>query len=462
MERLKRKYIGDKAFYKLVFSISFPIMVQNGLTNFVNLLDNIMVGQLGTEQMSGVAIVNNLIFVFFLMNFGGLSGAGIYTAQFYGNKDDEGIRNTFRFKLWLGLFIVLVTGALLLLFGGDFIQLFLNSSADGGDLEAALSYGLDYLGIILLMLPAVSFSQVYISTLRECGQTVVPMVAGIVAVLTNLVLDYVFIFGKLGLPAMGVKGAAFATVIARYVEMLIVLVWAVKNSDTHTYFKGIYRTLRVPWDLTKKLLKSGLTIMMNEGLWSVGIVILAQAYSIRGLNVVAGQSIASTIGNIFNIVFIALGDAVAIIIGQLLGSGDMKKAKDYDNKIIATAVLSSVVIGSLLFLVSGLFPQLYNTNEHAKMLATHFIMVQAVFMPKDSFLHTSYFTIRAGGKTMITFLFDSVSTMLISVPVAFVLTRFTALGAPTVFAIVHAADIVKCMVGYIMIKNNIWMKNLVK
>ena len=362
MKYLKQKYIGDKAFYKMLLSIALPIIIQNALMNFVSLLDNIMVGQLGTEQLSGVAIVNQLIFIFYLLVFGGLSGVGIYTAQFYGNKDDEGIRQTFRYKFWLGLIISVIAILVFLWFGDFFINKYLSGASDGGDLEATLVYGRQYLGIILFMIPAVALSQMYLSTLRECGQTVVPMVAGGVAVLTNLILDYVLIFGKFGFPEMGVAGAALGTVIARYVEFLIAVIWSFCNRDKHTYFKGIFSTLLVPRDKVFKFFVTGTPILINEGLWSLGIAMLGQAYSLRGLNVVAGQNIASTINNIFNIVFIAMGDAVAIIVGQYLGAGDMKKAKDADNKIIACAIFTSIIIGGIMFATSDLFPQLYNKS----------------------------------------------------------------------------------------------------
>ena len=461
-QSFKKKYIGDKAFYKMVLGIAFPIMIQNAMTNFVNLLDNIMVGQLGTEQMSGVAIVNQLVFVFYLLIFGGLSGVGIYTAQYFGNKDDEGIRQTFRYKLWLGMIITIATVLVLIWFGDNLIGLYLNGSSDGGDLNATLRYGREYLGIILFMMPAVWIGQLYCSTLRECGETVVPMISGVVAVLTNLVLDYILIFGRFGLPKMGVAGAAIATVIARFIEMLIVVVWSHLHSDTHSYCKGLYSKLFVPKALVKKFFITGTPILVNEGLWSMGVAMLSQAYSIRGLNVVAGQNIANTFNNIFSIAYIAMGDAVAIVVGQYLGAGDMKKAKDADNKIIAAAVISSIFVGVFFFITSGLFPELYNTTELAKLVATHFIMVQAMFMPKDAFLHTSYFTIRAGGKTIITFFFDSVFMIVVSVPVAYVLSRYTQLGSAWVFALVHAADLIKCLVGYILLKKNVWMKNIVK
>ena len=458
----RKKYIGDRAFYKMLMSITIPIMIQNGITNFVSLLDNIMVGQLGTEPMSGVAIVNQLIFIFYLLIFGGLSGVGIFTAQYFGNKDNEGIRHTFRYKLWMGFIITVLTIFILIYFGDQLVGLYLKGAADGGDPKLALKYAREYIDAVVFMLPAVYISQVYTSTLRECGETFVPMVSGVVAVITNLVLDYALIFGKLGLPEMGVVGAAVATVIARYIETAVVIVWAVTHTKTHTYFKGIFRTVLVPGKLVKKYFITGVPILVNEGLWSIGVAMLSQAYSLRGLNVVAGQNIASTINNIFNIVFIAMGDAVAIIIGQRLGAGEMERAKDEDNKIIAFAIFTSIVIGAALFFTSGLFPKLYNTSELSKTYATGFIMVQACAMSKDAFLHTSYFTIRAGGKTFITFLFDSVFMVLVSVPFANVLVRYTTISAVGIFALVHAADLLKCIVGYLLLKKNVWMKNIVR
>ena len=460
--KLKNKFIGDKAFYKMLLGVALPIMIQNGMSNFVNLLDNLMVGRLGTEQMSGVAIVNNFIFIFYLLLFGGLSGVGIFTAQYFGNKDYEGIRKTFRFKMWLGFFITIITAIVLLKLGQPLIQLYLNGSEDGGNLEAALEYGMSYLWWILFMLPPVFIGQLFASTLRECGETFVPMVSGVIAVFTNLIFNYILIFGKLGIPAMGVKGAALATIIARCVEALILIGWSFKTIDKHPYFKGVLKTIKVPLDLAKKYFITSMPILVNEGLWSIGIAMLGQAYSIRGLNVVAGQNIANTINNLFNIVFIAMGDAVAIIIGQYLGAGDMKKARDADNKIIATAVISSVFIGAILFCTSGLFPKLYNTNDMARLVATHFLMVQAVFMPKDGFLHTTYFTIRAGGKTIITFLFDSVFMMAVSVPVAYYFSRYTNIGPASIFALVHGVDLIKCVIGFILVKKGVWMKNIVK
>ena len=456
-----RRYFGDKAFYKMVLGVAVPIMIQNGISNFVSLLDNIMVGQIGTEQMSGVAIVNQLIFIFFLCMFGGLSGVGIFTSQYYGFKDDEGIRHTFRYKFWLGLIIVLVAGMVLFFFGSQLISLYLEGNEEGVDPVAALGYGKDYLMVILISLPAIFVGQLYSSTLRECGMTRIPMLAGVSAVVVNLALNYLLIFGHFGFPKLGVVGAAIATVISRYVEMLIVMIWCIRNKTRCPFFRGIFRTLKVPGHLVAKFFRTGMPILVNEGLWSVGVAMLAQAYSIRGMNVVAGQNIASTINNIFNVVFIAMGDAVAILVGQALGAGELEKAKDWARKLIMAGIISGLVMGcAMLFTASG-FPKLYNTNEQARDIASMFIIVQAVAMVKDAFLHCSYFTLRSGGKTIITFLFDSVFMLAVSVPVAYLLTNLTDLPVVWIFALVHAADLLKCLIGYILLRKGVWVKNIV-
>lgn len=459
--KAREKFIGDKAFYRMVLAVAVPIMIQNGITNFVGLLDNIMVGQVGTEQMSGVAIVNQLMMVYYLCVFGGLAGAGIFTAQYFGQRDQEGIRQTFRYKFWMAM---ILTAAALLLFltvGDRLIQMYLSGSSDGGDLEAALRYGKSYLSVMLFGLPAFMMVQIYVSTLRECGETVVPMKAGIVAVFVNLCLNYILIYGKLGLPALGVVGAAVATVASRYVEAAIVIVWTHAHRERNPYIEGVYRTLKVPGHLAVKYFVKGAPLLINETMWSAGMAILIQCYSVRGLNVIAGLNIANTINNVFNVVFIAMGDAVAIIIGQLLGAGKMKEARDTDNKIIAFSVFTCVGIALLMVFIAPLFPRIYNTTEDVKALAVQFIVAQAIFMPQASFMHAAYFTLRSGGKTIVTFLFDSVFVWCVSVPVAYALSRFTAIPVIAIFAMVQIADWIKCVIGFVLVKKGVWLQNIV-
>ena len=452
----------DKNLFKYVLMIALPIMVQNGFTNFVNLLDNIMVGRLGTEPMSGVAIVNEILFVYNLCIFGGLSGAGIFTAQYFGKQDDEGVRNTFRYKLVLGFILTVVAFVIFSVFGETLIGYYLNESNDGGDLVAALSYGKSYLSVMLIGLPGFVLVQAYASTLRECGETVVPMKAGVAAVLVNLVLNYVLIYGKFGLPALGVTGAAIATVISRYVEASIVIIWTHKHTESQSFAKGLYRTLKVPGSLVSIIMRKGLILLLNEALWSAGVTLVTQCYSTRGLNAVAGVNIANTLNNLFKVVFLAFGTSVGIIMGRLLGAGRLEEAKETDKKIMMFSVVISSFVGLIMISISWLFPRLYNTTDAAKSLATSLIIAFAFFMPMDAFKNATYFTLRSGGRTFITFLFDGFSEISINFPIAFILSRFTSASVLWIFIGVHLGGVVKVIVGTILVKKGVWLRNLVE
>lgn len=455
-----KRFIGDRKFYKMVLTISIPIMIQNGITNFVGLLDNMMVGQMGTEQMTGVAITNQLLFVFNLCIFGGLSGAGIFGAQFYGQGDQKGVKHVFRFKLFIGAFITSIAFLVFLLLGETLIQNFLHDGSSSGNLEACLMYGKQYLWVMMLGLIPFAVTQIYTSTLRETGETVLPMKAGLTAVCVNLVFNTLLIFGYLGFPALGAIGAAIATVISRFVECAIVVLWTHRHADKNVYIQGVYKSLHVPKKLTKQILLKGTPLMVNEAAWAGGMTVLMQCYSVRGLSVVAGLNIASTISNLFNVVFIALGSSVSIIIGQLLGAGKMEEAKDTDTKLIFFSVASCVLIGVLLAITSPLFPRLYKTTDEVKKLATDFILIAALCMPQNAFMHATYFTLRSGGKTIVTFLFDSVYIWVLSIPLAYTLTRFTGLSIVPIYLICQMVDLVKCFIGYVLVKKGVWLQNI--
>ncbi len=445
-----------------MLTVAVPIVIQNGISNFVSLLDNIMIGRVGTEPMSGVGIVNQLLFVLYLALFGALSGPGIYGAQFYGKGDHEGVRHTFRFKLYIGMFIVLAGIAVMLVWGDPLLRLYLHDVDSTQSPELVMKYGREYLAIMLIGLVPFGIEEVYASTLRECGETRVPMVAGLVAVFVNLGLNYVLIFGKSGAPKLGVAGAAIATVISRFVQALIVVVWTHMHSAIMRFAEGLYASLTIPVSLVVKIAIKGLPLMANEILWSIGMAFLNQSYSRRGLDVVAGINISSTISNLFNVVFIAMGSAVAIMVGQLLGAGELEEARDTDTKLITASVLSSAVLGAILFVLAPLFSELYNTTDAVKRLATGFVRICAVCMPIYAFMHAAYFTLRTGGKTLITFAFDSVFLWCLSVPIAYVISRYTGLSVLPFYLCMQSIDLLKCAIGFVLVKKGVWVQNLVK
>ena len=461
LEQFRRKYIGDRNFYKSYIALALPMILQNAVTNLVSFLDNIMVGQLGTEQMSGVAIVNQLIFVYNLAIFGVVSAASIFGAQYFGKGNHKGHMYSFRFKLYAALTVTALTILLFVTKGESLISLYLTDTSGSGATGAALQYGLEYLIIMMAGLIPFAVNQAYATNIKETGQTLIPMIASFVAVGSNAILDYLLIFGIGPFPELGVQGAALATVIARYIEALTIIIWAHRHREKNRYLKGAYTGFGIPADELKAIIIKGLPLMMNEVLWAAGMTAVIQCYSIRGLEVVAGLNIATTITNLFNIIYLQLGACISIVVGQYLGAGKLEKAKDADNKMIVFSVFCCVIVAVCMLFIGRFFPQIYNTSEEIRALATKFIAVSAIIMPFCSFSHASYFTLRSGGKTMVTFLFDSVFTWIIIVPTAFLLAHFTGLGIVTVYFLVQATELIKVVIGYFMVRSNVWLVQMV-
>ncbi|MBQ0028667.1 MAG: MATE family efflux transporter [Lachnospiraceae bacterium] len=462
LEKFKKKFVGDRNFYIYVIGIVVPMILQNVVTNFVSLLDNIMVGRIGTEQMSGVAIVNQFIFVFNISIFGAVSGPGIFGSQYYGKKDYEGQRYTFRFRVLIGAIIMGIAIILFKFRDVQLISLYLTESESAGDIALTLASAREYLAIMLWCTIPFTFGQIYSSVVRECEETKIPMIAAFSAVGVNLILDYTLIFGKFGFPVMGVRGAAVATVIAKTIEALVVIIWVHTHKDKNCYIIGAYRGFKIPWNLVKAIAVKSAPLMLNEFLWAYGMAMTNQCYSVRGLNVVAAQNICGTMTNLFGVIYLQLGASISIIVGQRLGAGRLKEAKDYDNKLIAFSVGVCVCVAAIMLPVAQVFPYLYNTQDDIRMLATTFITIQACVMPLWSFSNACYFTLRSGGNTLITFVFDSVFTWVVMIPLVFTLTKFTLLPIVLIFFIVNFSEIIKVTMGYIMVKSNKWMNTIVE
>ena len=458
---MRNRHFEGLGYYRRILSIAIPIIIQNGITNFVNLLDNIMVGQVGTVPMSGVSIVNGVLFVFNLCVFGASSGAGIFTAQFHGSKDDEGVRHTFRFKILVCLAITLI-GSLIFAFGGEtIIGLYLTGEGDAAMAQGAMEYGLKYLRIMILGFLPFALSNAYSSTLRETGVTIVPMAAGIAAVFVNLVLNYILIFGHFGAPALGVEGAAIATVTSRFVELAIVALWTHTHPERHRYIQGAFRSFRIPGKLLKSIVIKGMPLLINEFLWASGMAIQNQCYSTCGLDVVPALNISRTLFDVGSVVFLSLGNAVGIIMGQMLGANlNREEVRSHNRRLMTFATVVGGSFGILMIAFSHAFPHLYNTTDDVRLLAARLICISGFMMPFNSYTNASYFTLRSGGQTMVTFLFDSCFVWVVCVPLAFVLSRFTDMGILPLYFIIQATDWVKCILGAYMIKQGKWIQNL--
>lgn len=461
LKQFREKYIGDRHFYKSVLIMVIPMILQNLVTNFVSLIDNIMVGQIGTEQMNGVSIVNQYIFVFNITVFGAVAGPSIFGAQFFGKGDHEGQKHTVRFRLLTVTTIIAIGTALFYFFAEPLISLFISPDDPVEKAAATLEYGREYMMYMLLGLVPFGIGQAYSSVVRECGETKIPMIASFSAVGVNIFLDYALIFGKFGFAEMGVKGAAIATVISKIIEALVVIVWTHTHPKKNKYIVGIFKGFHIPSELVRKMLIKGLPLLFNEFLWAAGMSIIAQCYSVRGLDVVAARNISSTMTNLFGAIYIQLGACIGIIVGAKLGANKLKEARSTDNKLLFFSVAVTVIVAAAVIPFAEIFPKLYNTEESIRDLASYMIIIQALAMPLWSYTNACYFTLRSGGKTGVTFLFDFGYTFLLMIPLAFVLSYFTDMNIRLLWAVVTFSEIIKVIIGYFMVKSDVWINNIV-
>ncbi len=459
---LKQRLIGNRAFYARVFSILLPVMIQNTVTNVVNLLDNVMVGAVGTLPMSAVAIVNQLMFVFNVCIFGALSGAGIFAAQYAGAKDQRGISHCFRAKAYISALVLALAIALFLCLPEQLIGLYLSADTAPAVAAETMGYAKTYLAIMLVGLLPFTVAQIYGSTLREVGETRLPMLSSVAAIFVNLIFNYLLIFGKLGFPKWGVAGAAVATVLSRFVEVAILIPAAHKKVGQFPFLGLIYRGFSIPRGLVRSILQRGTPLMLNECLWATANAVLIQCYSVRGIHAVAATNITSTVANLFNVLFLSMGNAVAIMVGQTLGANRLSEAKITTSRLLAMGTALSAAVGGVMALAAPYIPLLYNTEADVQRTATLLLWIVAATMPFHAYTHCAYFVIRSGGRTFITFLFDCGFSLAVTVPLAYSLAHFTSLPIVYMFLIVNASDLLKTAVGAFLLKSGIWLKNIVQ
>ncbi len=450
----------DKNLLKKTIVLAIPIMIQNGISNAVGLVDNLMVGSQGTEAIVAVSVSGQLMFVFWLALFGALSGPGIFGAQYYGKGNIKGVQDVFRLKLWESLIVGLIGALIFLLFDNFFIGLYMQGQSEDIDVTLTVKLAKEYLRIMLVSIPFIAITQVYATSLRETDESFKPMIAGIISVAADVVFNYLLIYGNFGFPKLGVAGAAWATVIARIVEFVVLIIWAHIAREKHFFLKGIYRTLRIKNISVMPIVKKGIPIMLNEFLWAGSIAFMTQCYSVRGLDVLAGLNISNALCNLLNVAFIAMGNAVGIVIGQILGAKDFKRAKENSVMLMWFTAIICGILTVVLFIFSASFPEFYDTTDSAKNMAKWFIRITALFFPLQGFLNALYFTLRAGGKTLITFLFDSVFSWVACASCAYILAHYTGLNIFGIYIAIQCMDFIKTAIGFAIFKKGIWISNL--
>lgn len=446
--------LKDKRFWNLMVNIGLPIAIQNLILNSLTLVDNILIGGLGDANIAAVGVANKLTFIFMIFLFGINSGASIFSAQFWGKKDIIGVR------MVLGLSIILSLGFSIpftlagVLASHSIVDIFSND-------PDVIQKGASFLGIVALTYPISAITTSYSMQSRGVGRTKVPLLASAIALTVNTVLGYILIYGKFGMPAMGIKGAAIATLVARIIECLIILViiyWnkyelAAKLSE----FRGYNN------DFLRRFSKPVLPVILNELLWSIGVTGYTYFYGVMGTEAVATVQILDVINAMFVSLFMGLGNACGAIIGNLIGAGNENTARVYAKRSIVLAVGLAVVISGLLLLMAPFFLSFFNISDTTMEICKKTIIVYAAYMiPKIINMIMIVGVCRGGGDTVFAAIIDVGAPWLIGLPMAYIGVKVLALPMFFVMAMINLEEIVKCILGIYRLLSDKWLHNLVK
>lgn len=446
------KYFGDKKFNLKVLMIALPIMLQNLVTTSVNLVDSLMVGQLGDAAIGGVAAVNRF---YMIMNFGVMgfvSAVGIFIAQYYGAKNEHKMKESFRISILGSYFIILPFFLLAFLFPQTILTFFTKD-------QVVIQTGVDYLRVACLTFLPLGLSLSLSSAMRCVGETKYPLYVSILSVLINTCLNYCLIFGNFGFPKLGVQGAALATFIARIVEMLILMFI---TNRIYFPFNTKYRNLfKVPSELVKQITIKAAPLCLNEILWSAGNAIILKFYGTRGSFVLSGYSISATTTDIFFTLFSGMAVATTVMVAHELGASRLDKAKENGYKMIGFSFIVALIFACLMFAMSFIVPLLYSSaSQEVLDVAQAMVRVQSIFFILYTLYIQNYFIIRSGGDTKSTLLMDAGFMIVVTVPVLYILAYHTNVNIYLMYILTQCVDVLKFFISRYLLKKEKWLVNL--
>lgn len=441
----------DKVFLSKFLKISIPVMLAAFITFIVTFVDNIMVGTVSNEAVSGVYAANEVSYIVNLMIFGILEGAGIFIQQFLGSNDTEHMKQSFCYKCIVCILLLLVVLPLVYFFAEKLIYIFCYKDINS---QAILKEGTDYIHIVMYSYIPYAIGYIYSTSLREIGETKITLYAAICAIICNVFFNYLFIITL----DKGAIGAAIATIIARTVEMLILIV--ISSIKKYPFCKNAFKNFKCEWQLAKKITKIGWVLFINEIGFGVGVVLQSMALSQRD-GVLSSISIVTTISNIVFILIQGLSVGIGVMVGSRLGKGEFDKAVDENKKLMFLGIYMSLAIGLILISLSFVIPNIFKeVTLEQKELATKLIIIYAAMLVGNTLSTTCYFTLKVGGKTKETFFFDTGLMILLYVPLSWVLAIFTNLNIIWIYIIIRSIDFIKALVGIILVNKKGWVVNL--
>jgi putative MATE family efflux protein len=442
----------DRVYLSALFTLALPIIVQNGISSSLNAIDVMMLGQMGEVPVAAVGLANQVFFLLTFMLFGVSSGAAIFSAQFWGKNDLPGIRRV------LGLALMFNTGAALLFMLAALVlprQVLAIYTAD----PAVIATGTGYLRIVgwSYLLTAVSFS--FSSTLRATGNVRLPMAASVLAITFKTGLSYVLIFGKLGLPALGVQGAALATLLARALECAV-LVTAAYRLKTPAG-APLRELLDVRRDFLAGFLKLAMPVAVNETLWSLGISVYNFAYARIGTESIAAVNIASTMESLAFVIFIGISDATGILIGNKIGAGEKETAFLYARRTITLSTLIALAVGGLILLLRGPLLTMYAVSDQAIGYASRILLVMGFTLwVRISNMTLIVGVLRSGGDTRFGLIVDIGTVWGVGVPLALLGVFVLHLPVYWVYLMVMSEEVIKYVWALRRFLSGRWMRDV--
>lgn len=443
----------NDGFIRRTLHISIPMILQSLVTSMVNLLDNIMVGQLGESAITAVAAANKFYLIGIFAIQGLIDATGVYLSQFYGAGEKERVRQCYRFSfLSSGLVSLLFISAGLLL-PVQIGRFFTPDAAISGPVAA-------YMPLAALSFIPQIYSANAQNSMRLLGETRLPLQISFLTVFTNAFFNWIFIFGKLGAPALGVTGAALGTILARSVEYLVSLFFVGRR---RFIFAGSLRQIRkVPAKLATAILRRAFPLMLNEIGFSGGEAMLFKFYGTRGSQVLAAMNIMGTTSDLFFALFSGMAVATAVIVSQTLGADDLETARSNAYRLLKLGLFLGVFFAGLMLVASFTVPLLYVVHSEVRALAGYFIRLYALFYMVYTLNSMVYFILRAGGDMRHTMLMDSGYFWLVNIPVIAGLAYFSQWSIQAMFLAGQLTDLCKCLISVPFLLRETWLKNLTK
>lgn len=449
-----REFKRDKAFIRKIVTIAIPVAFQNLLNTLLNFVDTMMIGGLGESTIAGVGLANKVFFVFSLLLFGVVSGSAVLTAQYYGKKDTKNIRKVLGVSLVLG-----ILGSLIFLIAGLFLPNAVMRIFT--PMEGTIQIGARYLRVIAISYPITAVTMCYTAILRSTNKVKGPVLITVISIMVNVVLNYAFIFGKLGAPKLGVEGAALGTVIARVVELALIL-FIVYRKEIEASAK-IKELLDFNKEFIKKYFKTVSPVIANEFMWGLGVTMYSLVYGRMGDDAVASITISQNVEQLCIVLFQGLSSATAVILGNELGANKLKKAEKHATFIVIMQFGITIIMMGVCLLIRKPLVSLFDVSGQVALNVRYCLNAFIIYLPFRMFnLINIVGVLRSGGDTKAALFLDVTAVWCVGIPLAVIGGLVLKLPIYYVYAMVTCEEVYKFILGLRRYKKKIWVKNIIE